>query len=124
MTTPHSAAYRKYINSREWAARREIALALADNRCEVCGWDVPPLEVHHITYDRMGAERNADLLVVCPSCHKIEDAKRKTQVASSRWNTRLDAWATRRYGEDWQAFKDARDVDEEFRDWLEWGNEA
>lgn len=32
--------------------------------------------MHHLTYERLGAERDEDLLVVCRRCHKKEDKKR------------------------------------------------
>lgn len=41
----------------------------AEFRCVRCGVK-RQLEVHHLTYDRLGAELDTDLEVVCSGCHK------------------------------------------------------
>jgi hypothetical protein len=60
--------YREYLKSPWWQAVRRRALALADHRCQDCGWR-QGLEVHHRTYERLGQERMADLRVLCRGCH-------------------------------------------------------
>jgi hypothetical protein len=62
-------AYRRYLRSDAWAARRERALRRAGGRCGRCGAGVPA-EVHHLTYERLGAERDGDLIALCAPCHR------------------------------------------------------
>lgn len=62
--------YRDYIKSDGWKVRRLRALALAENKCQVCGVEAR-LDVHHNTYERLGHERDADLIVLCRDCHKL-----------------------------------------------------
>jgi hypothetical protein len=63
------AAYRRYLQSERWAARRGRILLRAGDRCERCGGGAPA-EVHHLTYDRLGAERDGDLIALCAPCHR------------------------------------------------------
>ena len=64
----------KYIRSRAWARLRRLVLGRAGGRCESCG-KIPlvgfdgALQVHHITYERLGAEPLEDLVAVCAGCH-------------------------------------------------------
>ncbi len=37
-------------------------------RCQACG-GAERLEVHHLTYERLGYERLTDLMVLCHACH-------------------------------------------------------
>jgi hypothetical protein len=62
-------AYVAYLRSPEWATRRAEALARAGGRCERCG--APAREVHHRTYERVGAERPEDLQALCAPCHRV-----------------------------------------------------
>ena len=62
--------YREYLQSPEWAARRLGKILAADRRCQVCN-SKGPLEVHHRTYERRGAERWGDLTVLCEVCHGL-----------------------------------------------------
>lgn len=62
--------YRDYLQTPEWAARRARALKNARYRCQTCG-NGGALHVHHRTYARRGAERNADLTVLCADCHEL-----------------------------------------------------
>lgn len=66
------AWYREdYLRSAHWRARRERSLRLAGYRCERCGAP-SPLDVHHLSYARIGRERDRDLRVLCRSCHDDE----------------------------------------------------
>jgi hypothetical protein len=72
--------YRAYLESPEWRVRRQWKLDEARNRCEVCNSSEPPIDVHHRTYERLGRERQSDLVVLCRQCHdrfhdKTHDAK-------------------------------------------------
>jgi hypothetical protein len=94
--------YEDYLNSPHWQKTRLTRLLKADIndewnliRCErsECGIYVPlaALQVHHLTYKRLGRERMEDLQVLCCSCHHVvhggqpqlwwEHAKRTNQTA-------------------------------------------
>lgn len=72
---PHSepelwwGGYRLYLQSEQWKERRERALERAYWRCEECRTKRLPLEVHHRTYERIGAEWEEDLEALCAECH-------------------------------------------------------
>ena len=62
--------YVDYLKSPEWRERRKQALDWARNACQLCNSPKEPLNVHHRTYDRLGAELPADLVVLCKDCHE------------------------------------------------------
>lgn len=61
--------YAAYLQSPEWQRTRQRALRLAHRRCKICG-NNEGLQVHHKAYDRLGDERDSDLIVLCRLCHK------------------------------------------------------
>lgn len=81
------------------------------------------LQVHHLTYIRLGDEHPNDLKVVCIECHKIEDELRthRTQIEleTKRYEARMNAWASKVYGDDWETYKDEDEVSDAFDDWLD-----
>ena len=77
-----SAAYQAYLRSPGWRAKREWALERADNRCQVCNGN-DRLEVHHRTYENLGAERPGDLTVLCHECHGLYHAGAAEKVVTS-----------------------------------------
>ena len=62
--------YDKYLLSLEWQRRRKGAIERVGGRCQLCN-SADKLQVHHRTYERLGAERDEDLTVLCESCHKL-----------------------------------------------------
>jgi 5-methylcytosine-specific restriction endonuclease McrA len=60
--------YKKYVKLDCWALRRSAYLK-KHAWCEGCGQRVP-LQVHHLTYERLGRELDEDLFAVCEPCHK------------------------------------------------------
>lgn len=62
--------YSEYLKSEWWQQRRLKSLARAEHRCQVCNAG-SRLEVHHRTYERLGHERDADLVVLCRNCHEL-----------------------------------------------------
>jgi hypothetical protein len=83
VTRVTQAGYRAYINSPQWKAKAD-AMRFAVEECEMC--DDPPgtgLEVHHVTYEWLGEETPADLLVLCGRCHsrlsRMNDGSRQLQ---------------------------------------------
>jgi len=67
--SPLSIHYLTYIHSDQWHVRRQRALKLAGNRCQVCG-ESRGLQVHHVSYEHLGQEADADLTVMCWYCHQ------------------------------------------------------
>src|ERR1051325_9849771 len=61
--------YRAYLNTSDWCRRRNRALKAAFYRCQQCN-SKRDLQVHHKTYERLGAEWDQDLEVLCRDCHE------------------------------------------------------
>lgn len=59
----------EYLRSSWWLHRREVALKRAGRKCGPCGASTR-LQVHHLSYDRLGAELDSDLEVLCDPCHE------------------------------------------------------
>lgn len=60
--------YEQYLQTALWRMRRNRALRLSEYHCQRCG--APrQLQVHHLTYERLGDELDEDLEVVCRGCH-------------------------------------------------------
>jgi len=75
--------YYAYLGGTIWRHRRKLALVRVGSRCEDCG-GTKKLEVHHLTYERLGHELPEDLQVLCKPCHRLKHAKPKTQSQSKR----------------------------------------
>ncbi len=63
--------YTEYLKTQYWGARRLFALKRAQYRCQVCNASDKPLNVHHRSYERLGEERNTDIIVLCQPCHEM-----------------------------------------------------
>lgn len=99
--------YAAYLRSPEWAAQRERALRAAGDQCARChnrshlsgyvdddGQELMirvQLDVHHLTYDRVGAERPDDLVVLCHRCH----AETHAEEIATRLAEGMAAWRSR-----------------------------
>jgi hypothetical protein len=64
-------SYKEYLKSDHWQTQRKLALRNADYRCQVCNSGNKQLDVHHRTYERLGSEIPADLIVLCNDCHTL-----------------------------------------------------
>lgn len=73
--------YREYLRSDHWQERRRMAVRGADGACQVCNARDKQLEVHHRTYERLGAEEPWDLVVLCEDCHGLFHSNGKLQAA-------------------------------------------
>ncbi|HEV8653179.1 MAG TPA: HNH endonuclease [Actinomycetes bacterium] len=60
--------YQEYLESPEWQAKRALALERDGHQCTECH-RADRLEVHHITYVRLGRELLEDLVTLCFHCH-------------------------------------------------------
>jgi len=66
--------YREYLRTPEWRRTRAAALHRANHQCAFDPTHTEKLQVHHRTYDRLGAELESDLLVLCEECHRVHHA--------------------------------------------------
>lgn len=90
----HSAEYTARIHSTAWRALCYRLYKQRGRVCQRCGRDDRPLQVHHLTYDHLGHEREYELKIVCADeCHQREDAERVEREAR-RIAQRGMAWAT------------------------------
>lgn len=137
----HTPEYLAYLDSEEWTKRRAEALARAGHRCEKkwtvhrvvkewtdaegrsfvdteeqveCCSETTSLEVHHRSYDRLGHEEPQDLMVLCQRHHGIADRNRHENAL---YEARLNGWATKVYGEDWedQGYENVADKFDQWR---------
>jgi hypothetical protein len=71
--TVHSIefSYQEYLASDQWKDKRAAARRRAGYACQICNSRMPPLDAHHRTYERIGNERDGDLIVLCRPCHRI-----------------------------------------------------
>jgi 5-methylcytosine-specific restriction endonuclease McrA len=70
---------RVYLRSRHWRRYRLLRLAWAHNTCERCGRTSlgGHLDVHHVTYARLGHEHMGDTRVLCRRCHIVVEGRGK-----------------------------------------------
>ncbi len=71
---PDNFDYQRYLASREWSLLREQVRQRSGNQCEHC-FAAPQQAVHHLTYERLGSERLADLMAICNPCHAYLSGK-------------------------------------------------
>jgi hypothetical protein len=62
--------YYAYINSPRWRGLKERLLRERGVNCERCG-KFKPLDLHHLTYVRLGNEDDEDLKLYCRDCHDL-----------------------------------------------------
>jgi len=74
--------YSLYLRSPEWHQKRAQALEGSHYTCSECGLAKERtiglrLNVHHVTYERLGHELPDDLRVLCVNCHNAADVERR-----------------------------------------------
>jgi 5-methylcytosine-specific restriction endonuclease McrA len=72
----HSPQYLERINSPEWRELKERLILKRGNCCQQCGKERKTLHLHHVTYERLGNERDSDLILLCAGCHALADTLR------------------------------------------------
>ena len=71
--TPYFAgSYEAYLKTDHWLVMRQRMLLRAGRMCQRCFRTTLHLDVHHRDYRHLGAEREADLIVLCRECHTAE----------------------------------------------------
>lgn len=66
-------SYAEYLQSDLWKQKKATALSFIGNCCKICR-SKKSINVHHISYDRIGKELIEDLSILCRSCHKMVHA--------------------------------------------------
>ena len=66
--------YESYILSSAWQRKADRARERANHTCTLCGSE-ENLEIHHLSYRRMGWEFPADLQCLCRECHRKVHSK-------------------------------------------------
>jgi hypothetical protein len=96
--------YEKHLKSARWKNTRRDLFRLRGELCEACGYPSPNLQVHHLSYDRLGCELPSDLKIVCKKCHEQEDAAREISVKNKReerrYSSAFDTWFQKKTGMD------------------------
>ena len=66
--------YADYIKSDNWKAKALLVKKYNNFNCERCNlkYGIGDLQCHHLTYERLGAERFTDLQCLCQWCHQSE----------------------------------------------------
>jgi 5-methylcytosine-specific restriction endonuclease McrA len=65
-----SMPYHDYLQTEHWEHVRKWALQRANYKCQMDAKHKGSLHVHHNTYENMGAEKDADVIVLCEDCHR------------------------------------------------------
>ena len=81
-----SSRYRSYIRSPAWFERRRKHLVKHGGQCKACG-ATEKIHLHHKTYDRLGAERDGDLVALCETCHKAVHEYARTHRYLTLWQS-------------------------------------
>jgi len=63
--------YAEYLQSDHWRGLRRRLLSLYGYACVSCHAANTILDVHHLTYARLGRELTTDLQVLCRKCHDM-----------------------------------------------------
>ena len=75
LSTLQALPYRAYLRTPEWRRARAAALERAGYSCSMDVTHTEQLDVHHRTYERLGAELATDLTVLCRPCHQLHHAE-------------------------------------------------
>jgi hypothetical protein len=95
------AAYRAYLRTLKWGAKRIGILQRAKWICERCG-KKDKLQVHHKTYDHLFDEPPEDLGALCPACHLESEQKKDDRVTwAERCEAAYETWAENKHGPNW-----------------------
>lgn len=97
--------YLEFLKTPECRATFKRALERAGYRCEECG-SGSDLEVHHLTYERLGCELPEDLRVLCRRCHETAHAPRNRQKFL------LELYGQQRLFDRWDEIRPAYEWDE------------
>ena len=69
--------YVDYLLTPHWRDVRQRAIKRANGFCRKCRKPSRYLEVHHLTYHRIGAELESDVIAICRQCHDLEHLEQR-----------------------------------------------
>lgn len=74
--------YSSYMQSEAWWARKAEYYKTHAKRCSACG-SKKNIHLHHMTYERLGRERDSDMAPLCEKCHdEVHRLSAENSVAS------------------------------------------
>ncbi len=96
--------YENYINSKKWYTFRKGYIERNGKNCQLCEIKLGK-HLHHMTYKRLGKEKDTDLLFLCEDCHHnihhgksgIKTTKTKEMLINLVWlreNHGFDPYST------------------------------
>lgn len=88
--------YGEYLRTDHWLDFREGMLR-AEPICQQCH-TAKSQQIHHLSYDYLGRERAADVLVLCADCHHEWHETHKGQRLSTPVDDPIWAGSTRSFG--------------------------
>lgn len=72
-STKNRKKYAKYLASQAWQAKKIEVIAKRGRHCELCStYTAKKIDVHHLSYQRVGHELDSDLQVLCDACHCMQ----------------------------------------------------
>lgn len=82
------ATYTEYLQGKHWKGLRKTLCLKPESKCGGCS-SKHHLQIHHISYDRLGKELPDDLVVLCDDCHKRvhDELDRLYPGRSTAWQT-------------------------------------
>lgn len=83
--------YGEYLLTLEWEETRGRALREAEFQCSVFRTRAH-LDVHHLTYERLGEEHRSDVQVLCRDCHEDQHAELDPKRYAEFRRTRPEGW--------------------------------
>lgn len=76
--------YYAYLKTQAWEDMRQKIFRRDGFKCVICH-EAKNLNVHHITYENLGAEKESDLVTLCQACHeKVHSGDPMENLISSR----------------------------------------
>ena len=62
-----------YLSSNHWKNMRKVIYDKYKGKCTKCHKSFSPnkMHVHHLTYKRIGNEKESDLILLCEKCHSL-----------------------------------------------------
>lgn len=83
--TEYYQRYYDYLESDWWRKTRDRIISMYGNKCFCCG-DTVNLQVHHLSYEHIGFERDYELICLCVDCHAWIE-KQKDDYKQSKGDT-------------------------------------
>ena len=76
--TKECVTARDYLKSEHWRRMRKHIYEKYKGKCKKCGraFSSEHMNVHHLTYKRIGNEKDSDLTLLCETCHQLLHATR------------------------------------------------